>query len=78
MTLASVLQSARENCGFLSEEDVKVLAEVQPHRQLLIRFNASRCLAPAILVLETIAQKEAAGDFVRDVSIPASDPLWRT
>lgn len=63
----------RENYGFLTESDVKLLAECGESRLwlLLVRCGMGRAMVAAQDVAWLIRSVEAAGDYVRDVSFPA-------
>jgi hypothetical protein len=62
-----------EQQGFLLKSDVATLAADDTGRltPLLIRFGGCRCTCPAQDVSTIIAALEAAGDYCRDVSLPA-------
>jgi hypothetical protein len=77
MELDTLLANAKAGCGFLSPEEVEELALLDPRRPCLIRCGGQRKLVPAALVTGTIRLIEADGDYVRDVSLPTSDPIWR-
>lgn len=77
MTVKAIEDRARVQMGFLSAEDVSELVKIDPARPLLIRFGCGRTVVAAALVEGTIKLWEAKGDHVRDVSFPASDPMWR-
>jgi len=78
MTLAAVLNAAKRKYGFLTDRDVAVIAKEDRTRLILVRFNGCRALVPAQSVQHLIEAVEAGGkDYVRDVSLPASDPAMR-
>ena len=60
-------------CGFLSHEDVAVVAADPMTRlmPLLVRCGGCRFLAPAQDVATLIRYVDAGGDYCRDVSVPA-------
>ena len=69
--LLRTIQAKR--CGFLTHEDVAALAADDAARltPLLIRFGGCRLTCPAQDVTTIIAALEAAGDYCRDVQLPA-------
>jgi hypothetical protein len=77
--LADLLRTAKANGGFLANSQLRDLAHADPQRLVLIRCNRGRCLVPAG---EAIAAIERIGgdaqDWVRDVSLPISDPIYAT
>jgi hypothetical protein len=62
-----------EQHGFLSPQNVAALAADDTGRltPLLVRFGGCRLTCPAQDVSTIIAALEAAGDYCRDVSLPA-------
>lgn len=73
MNGARVLEVARGNHGFLCADDVAVLAADDATRlvQLVVRCGGCRFVAAAQDVAFLIRAVEGAGDYVRDVSLPA-------
>lgn len=70
-TAEQVLEAARTRFGFLSERDLATLAQSPAHRlaQVIVRCNQCRFIAPADQTAHIIKALEAAGDYVRDVSL---------
>tara|TARA_B100000497_G_C7620156_1_gene372563 strand:- start:290 stop:583 length:294 start_codon:yes stop_codon:yes gene_type:complete len=62
---------SKEQYGFVLSDDLTVLEKEMPRMHLLMRFGACREVAEASAVKTIISEKEAAGDYIRDVSIPA-------
>lgn len=62
---------SKQQYGFVLSDDLAVLEEQMPSTPLLMRFGACREVAEASAVKTIISEKEAAGDYIRDVSIPA-------
>ena len=62
---------SKEQFGFVYSNDLAVLEKEMPDIPLLMRFGACREVAEASAVKTIISEKEAAGDYIRDVSIPA-------
>jgi len=76
---ALVLENVvRHNYGFLKQENIDLLALDKNLRlqQCLIRFQGCRLVCSAQDVRHIIESLEKNGDYCRDVSIPASDPIW--
>jgi hypothetical protein len=67
-TLLKIL--SKEQYGFVLSDDLVVLEKEMPDIPLLMRFGACRDVAEASAVKTIISEKEAAGDYIRDVSIP--------
>ena len=69
----------RENGGWLTESDVEALRLDPNHRlqSCLVRCGGCRFTAPAQDVKFLIECVEKNGDYVRDVCIPANDPIWK-
>lgn len=77
MTLKQTLAECKKQMGFLTEEQLAVIARSDPARGVLIRFGACRKLVHACHVNEEIARTTKDGrDYLRDVSLPTTDPLW--
>lgn len=76
-TLAEVLTRAAAQCGFLSMADVATIAESDRLRQLLVRCGSGRFTCPAQDVAHFYKCVTAGGDYVRDVSLPVSDPAMK-
>jgi hypothetical protein len=70
----AVIRAAKTRHGFLDAPDVKHLATDPATRLecLLVRCGACRFLAPAQDVERLIGYVDQAGDYVRDVSLPAT------
>lgn len=76
----SVLEDAcRNRMGWLTKEDVQVLASDMELRLqwCLVRCGGCRFTCPAQDVEHLVHCVEAGGDYVRDVCIPAGDPIWK-
>jgi hypothetical protein len=71
---------SKEQFGFVDSNDLKVIEEEMPTLLLLMRFGACREVAEASAVKTIISEKEAAGDYIRDVSIPFTvlDAMYET
>lgn len=77
--MREILENAiRLRHGFLKQDDVKALSMDSKYRlqQCLIRFHGCRLVCPAQDVEHIIISLEKNGDYCRDVSIPASDPIY--
>ena len=77
--LFKVLSVASRNHGFLSNDDIDSLATLDPDRGLLVRCNMGRFVIPAMycrLVADAI-DGAGRGDWVRDVSLPSTDPAFK-
>jgi hypothetical protein len=75
-----VLENAATlNMGFLGQKEVDALASDEQLRlqPCLVRCNRCRFTAPAQDVKWLIECVEKNGDWCRDVSIPAGDPIWK-
>ena len=79
MKVDDVYRLARQSCGFLSAEHVAILAAdpLERMRNVLVRCGAKRFICTAQDTASMIEMVESQDDYVRDVSIPASDPFWR-
>lgn len=77
MTLEEILRVASRSGGFLSKNDIDDIASKDRLRQLLVRCGACRFLAAAQDINHLIKAVNAIGDYVRDVSLPTSDPAYR-
>ncbi len=78
--LARVLKTAiDEHGGFLRDGDVAVIAQYDRQRLILVRCGCGRFLAPAQNVAHFAAIIEREGsDYVRDLSLSADDPIYRS
>lgn len=64
-----------EQGGFLTLEDIRAMATLNPHRQLLIRCGACRMVVSADSVEHVCGIIDASEtDYVRDVALLSSDP----
>jgi hypothetical protein len=79
MTVTDVLRAAIKRMGFLSQEEITILAQDKSSRLdlLLVRCHQGRFLAPAQDVRGLIEAVEAGGWSVRDVSLPPEHSAWR-
>lgn len=68
-TLLKVL--SKQQFGFVTKEDLDVLEVEMPNLPLLIRCGCDRYVAQAQDTKARMDYVEEAGDYVRDVSIPA-------
>ena len=69
----------RMRMGFLKEPEINTLAQDEQLRlqPCLVRCNRCRFTTPAQDVKWLIECVEKNGDWCRDVSIPAGDPIWK-
>jgi hypothetical protein len=74
--LNEILAAAAKRHGFVTLPEVAVIAEADRLRLLLIRCGGCRFLCSAQYVTHLIACIEAGGDYVRDISLPTTDPIW--
>jgi len=72
-------RSCREKMGFLREVDVDAIASDEQLRlqPCLVRCNRCRFTTPAQDVKWLIECVKKNGDWCRDVSVPANDPIWQ-
>ena len=63
---------SKEQFCFVLSNDLDILEEEMPNLPILMRFGACREVAAAYMVKTIISEKEADGDYLRDVSIPSS------
>ena len=76
--LSDLLKHIASNGGFLNETDIRSLAELDRMRLVLVRCNNGRLLCPAANAEWFSDLLESTGkEWVRDVSLPASDPIYR-
>ena len=68
-TLLKIL--SKDQFGFVLKQDLDVLKSEMPNLPLLIRCGRERYVAEAQDTEARIGYVEEAGDYVRDVSIPA-------
>lgn len=79
VSLSRVLKVAKEQGGFLKDTDVAIIAHHDRLRLILVRCGNGRFLCPAQDVAHFIAIIERDGtDYVRDVSLPTTDPIWKS
>lgn len=71
-SLPQVLEKIKTNGGFLSMEDLRVIAKEDRLKMILVRMGNSRFLAHAqdVKWLIEIVQRDGK-DYIRDVSLPA-------
>ena len=70
-----ILSRVRDNkYGFLDSRDITALTKTKSHRlfQVLLRFGSCRLICAVQDVEHIITGLENAGDYIRDVSIPAA------
>lgn len=76
--LSDLLKRISGNGGFLTEADLVELAELDRLRQCLCRFNNGRFLCAAQDVAHFVGIIEhSKEEWLRDVSLPSSDPIFR-
>lgn len=79
VTLNRVLRVIKDQGGFITETDLKILTQHDKLRQLLVRCNGCRFVCAAQDVDHLCSIIEASGkDYVRDVSLLSTDPVWLT
>lgn len=78
VSLNRVLRIVKENDGFLSAADLEIIAHHDKLRQVLVRCNNGRftCAAQDAKHFMDIITRDGE-DWVRDVSLPTTDPIWR-
>jgi hypothetical protein len=77
VNIKRILAKAKDEGGFLNEFMIEQIAEQDPARQLLVRCNLGRFLCAARECLARVAEvNERPDDYVRDVSLPTTDPVW--
>lgn len=59
--------------GFVNSAELETLIALNPLQLVLCRFGGCRLLCPAQDAAKIIKALEAAGDYIRDVSIPCDD-----
>jgi len=75
--LGKILRRIKEQHGFITDLELKHLAKQDRLRQCLVRCNNCRFLAAAQDVAHLVAIIDASNkDYVRDVSLPTTDPIW--
>lgn len=80
MTPQQILEDVcRNHMGWLTKEAVAAFASDMELRlqQCLVRCGRCRFTCPAQDVTYLIDCVEKNGDYVRDVCIPANDPIWK-
>lgn len=73
MTITQFIARVQRQGGFIIDED---LAEAPPEvaeLPVLVRCGGTRFLATVGTAAERVAQHEATGDYVRDVSVPSNE-----
>ena len=68
-TLLKIIST--EQFCFILSNDLDILEEEMPNLPILMRFGACKEVADAYMVKTIISEKEANGDYLRDVSIPS-------
>lgn len=66
-----------EQHGFLMKADLQALARDDRLRQVLVRCGGGRFTCAAQDAEHLMGAVEMAGDYVRDVSLPVSDPMYQ-
>jgi len=64
-----VYMRAQRNIGFLSGDDLDILAQEDRLRLVLLRFGGCRCTCPAQDARHIIEGLTAIGDYLRDISL---------
>ena len=78
VSLNRVLSVAKTNGGFLDRLGIETIAREDRLRLLLVRCGNGRFLCPAQDVDHFIQIIDRDGqDYIRDVSLPTSDPVWK-
>jgi hypothetical protein len=62
--------------GFLTKADLADIVGFDRLRQVLVRCGGCRFQCPAQDFAHLERCIEAGGDYVRDVSLPTTDPIW--
>ncbi len=75
VSLTRLLDTIKDNGGFITETDLHYLKIHCPNRILLVRCNLGRFLCK-VHELEARIEKITDPDYLRDVSLPTSDPVW--
>ena len=76
--LSDLLKRIDQLGGFLTEGELASLAELDRMRMVLVRCNNGRFLCPAQNVAWfTDLLESTSKEFVRDISLPASDPIFK-
>ena len=81
--LEAVLRTIKGRDGWLTDETIALLAQTDRLRQVLVRCNGCRFLCAAqdaahlIALVESGKDAQGHGDYVRDVSMPVSDPIHK-
>ena len=78
VSLSRVLQVVKSNGGFLSETAIDIIAHHDRLRQVLVRCGNGRftCAVQDVKHFMAIIERDGQ-DYVRDVSLPTTDPIWR-
>jgi len=87
VSLNRVLRVVKANGGFLSPTDLEIIAHHDRLRQVLVRCGNGRFLCAAqdakhfMAIIKRDAdahgQTDPDTDYVRDVSLPTTDPIWK-
>ena len=78
VSLNRVLSVVKANGGFLRDVDIDQLAQQDRLRQVLVRCGNGRFVCAAQDVKHFIGIIKRDGqDYVRDVSLPTTDPIWK-
>ena len=78
VSLSRVLSLAKKEGGFLSLTDVEIIAHHDRLRLILVRCGNGRFLTPAqdVKHFTDIIARDGQ-DYVRDLSLPTTDPIWK-
>ena len=87
VSLNRVLSKVKANGGFLTATDLEIIAHHDRLRMVLVRCGNGRFLTPAqdakhfMDIIKRDAEShgptDVGSDYVRDVSLPTSDPIWK-
>ena len=77
VSLSRILNKIKSQDGFLNDTDIDALKEHDRLRQVLVRCGNGRftCAVQDVKHFCEIIDASAA-DYVRDVSLPTTDPIW--
>jgi hypothetical protein len=82
-TLEAVLRTIAARQGFLTDKTIEMLAKKDRLRQVVVRCGGCRFVCAAqdarhlIALVESGKDASGYGDYVRDVSMSAGDPIYR-
>ena len=77
VSLTRILSVIKDRGGFIIDADMKWLLLHCPDRMVLVRCNLDRFLCKVSEVMARMEMVKANPDnYVRDVSLPTTDPIW--